>query len=130
MFEEYRASDETSAAWRALADRVREVLYEAGIANHFLDDLPRPSGAEISIDYGANEMGGVFVDWRTGAALSNAVMEAAMERRNDDPAIELYMSVKLAMRDAMIKVLEASGFEVNPIDDYDMRPPAIHVIRS
>jgi hypothetical protein len=32
------------------------------------------------------------------------------------------------MRDAMIGMLRASGFEAAPIDDYTLRPPAIHVL--
>ncbi|MEV6924364.1 hypothetical protein AB0M46_07635 [Dactylosporangium sp. NPDC051485] len=32
------------------------------------------------------------------------------------------------MRDAMIGMLRASGFEAAPIDDYTLRPPVIHVL--
>src|SRR5690349_15608444 len=118
MFEEFGASEEDSDAWRALAERVRAVLDEAGIPNHSADDLPRPPGAEIEIDHGGDEMGGVFVDWRAGEALHSAVQEATMAGRADDPAIRQSMLISMSMRDAMIGVLRASGLNVVPVDDY------------
>ncbi|MFG3686002.1 hypothetical protein [Micromonospora sp. NPDC047740] len=129
MFEAYRASDETVAAWRVLAQRVREALDLAGIPNHSAGDSPRPAGAEIEIDHGNDEMGGVFVDWRPADALTGAVAESTMEGRPDAPAIQLFMAIATSMRDAMIGILHASGFNVVPVDDYAMRPPAIHVLR-
>ena len=128
MFEEYRASDGTVDAWRDLAQRVREALDLAGIPNHSVDDSPRSAGAEIEIDHGDDEMGGVFVDWRPASALSGAVREATMDGRADAAAIQLFMAIATSMRDAMIGVLSASGFDAVPVDDYAMRPPAIHVL--
>lgn len=130
MFEEYRAPASTSDAWRALADRVREVLDAAGIPSHFAEDLPRPAGAEIEIDHGNDEMGGVFVDWRPGAALVEAVNEATAKGRASDPAIRRFMAITTAMRDAMIGVLRDSGLEVIAVDDYAARPPAVQVVES
>jgi hypothetical protein len=128
MFEEHRASDGTVDAWSDLAQRVREALDLAGIPNHSAGDSIRPAGAEIEIDHGNDEMGGVFVDWRPATALSGAVMESTMERRADAPAIQLFMAIATSMRDALIGVLRASGFDAVPVDDYAMRPPAIHVL--
>jgi hypothetical protein len=128
MFEEYRASDETVDAWRDLAQRVREALDLAVIPNHSAGDPPRPAGAEIEIDHGNDEMGGVFIDWRPATALSGAVMESTMEGHADAPANQLFMAIATSMRDAMIGILHASGFDAVPVDDYALRPPAIHVL--
>lgn len=129
MFEEHRASDGTVDVWRELAQRVRDALDLAGIPNHSADDSPRPPGAEIEIDYGNDEMGGVFVDWRPSATLSDAVSASTMEGRADAPDIQVFMAIAISMRDAMIGVLHASGFDAVAVDDYAMRPPAIHVLR-
>lgn len=128
VFEEFRASEETIAARRDLAQRVAEALDLAGIPNHSADDYPRPAGAEIGVDPGADEAGGVFLDWRPAAALSEALMKSTMEGPSDAPAIQLFMAVATSMRDAMIGVLRASGFDAAPVDDYALRPPAIHVL--
>lgn len=127
MFEDLRASDGTVDAWRDLAQRVREALDRAGIPNHSADEFPRPSGAEIEIDHGDDEMGGVFVEWRPSAALYGAVADSTMEGRADAPALRLFMTIATALRDALIDVLRASGFDTVPVDDYAMRPPAIRV---
>jgi hypothetical protein len=108
---------------------VREALDLAGIPNHSEEDSPRPAGAEIGIDYGDDEAGGVFIDWRPADALSEAVRAATMAGQRDAPVIQQFMAVATAMRDAMIGVLQASSFEAVPVDDYAMRPPAIHVLR-
>ncbi|MEU5722823.1 hypothetical protein ABZ783_13480 [Micromonospora sp. NPDC047738] len=84
---------------------------------------------KIEIDHGNDEMGGVFVDWRPADALTGAVAESTMEGRPDAPAIQLFMAIATSMRDAMIGILHASGFNVVPVDDYAMRPPTIHVLR-
>ena len=128
MFEAYRASDDAVDAWRELALRVRAALDLAGIPSHSADEFPRPAGAEIEVDHGNDGMGGVFVDWQPASALSSAVVESTMANRVDDPSIQHFMAIATAMRDAMIVVLRASQFEVVPIDDYALRPPAIHVL--
>ncbi|WP_229070966.1 hypothetical protein [Actinoplanes sp. DH11] len=129
MFEELRASDEVVAAWHDVARRVGEALDRAGIPHHPEDSYPRPAGAVIGVDPMNDEMGGVIVDWSPGAALVGAVMESTRTGDRDVSAEQLYIAVTTAMRDAMLDILRASGFEVAAIDD-SQRPPAVHVLRG
>jgi hypothetical protein len=128
MFEEFRASDEVIASWRQLAHQVREALEYAGIPTHLADDQPRPAGAQLDIDCGNDEMGGVFVVWNTGADLTQKLIELTTEHRQDQPSEHLLLSITKAMREAMLTVLRAFRFDVVAVDDLTQHPPMIHVL--
>jgi len=85
-------------------------------------------GAEVEVDGADDEMGGVFITWRPAPELSKAVVECTSEGRNDAPIVQLSLSIAMSMRDAIVGILRSSDFDVVPFDDYDMRPPAVHVL--
>jgi hypothetical protein len=126
VFEELRASDETCEAYRWLGDRVREALGLAGIQNHLVEGSSRPPGAGIILDFGADESGGVFIIWRPSETLIDVVVAGSRKGPTDDPAFDLSVTIRRFMREAMIGILQASGFEVTAVDS-DMMPPAIRV---
>jgi hypothetical protein len=127
MFEELRAPDEIVEARRKLAGKVREVLDLAGIPNYYIYDAELSPGAVIEVDFGVEEMSGVFIIWRPGETLYQELLAAVRKRPSSDPVIALTRGIRKHMRDAILKILQDQGFEVTAVDDYETMPPAIHV---
>lgn len=105
-------------------------LMYAGVTAFLSADTPVSPGAEVEIDAANDEAGGVYVYWRPSTELSQAVHDNWMDGRTHDPVVEIFHSISLAMRDALIEILRHSGFRVLAIDDYAMGPPAIFVLGS
>ncbi|WP_155367990.1 hypothetical protein [Catellatospora vulcania] len=129
-FEHLRADDAVLAARRDLAERVRAALMYAGVPAFPSTGALVSAGAEIEIDAASDEAGGVYVYWAPSGELSKAVRDNWMAGRTNAPVVELFESISLAMRDALIEIVRRSGFRVLAVDDYAMGPPAIFVLGS
>jgi hypothetical protein len=125
-----RADDAALAARRDLAQRVRVTLTYAGVPAFPSDGTPVSAGAEVEIDAANDEAGGVYVTWAPSPELLKAVRDSTMDGRTHDPVVELFLSISLAMRDALMEILRHSGFDVDAVDDYAMGPPRIFVLGS
>ena len=129
-FDYLRAEDAILAARHQLAERVRVALTYAGVPAFPSDGMPVSAGAQVEIDAASDEAGGVYVTWTPSPELSEAVRDSSINGHTDHPTAELFLSITLAMRDALIEILRHSGFRVTTIDDYTMGPPAIFVLGS
>ena len=129
-FEYLRADEATLAARSDLAERVRTALTYAGVPAFPSTNTAVGGGAEVEIDEAGDEAGGVYVNWTPSPELSKAVRDNWMAGRTNYPVVELFQSISLAMRNALIEVLRHSGFRVLAIDDDAMGPPAIFVLGS
>ncbi len=128
MFEDLRADDVTLAARRNLADRVQAVLTYAGVPAYPSGGTPVSSAAEVQVDGANDEAGGVYVCWVPSSELVEAVIADYTAGRTDGPVNESYFAITLAMRDALLQILQQSGFRVQAIDDYAMGSPGVFVL--
>jgi hypothetical protein len=108
-----------------LADAVRQELIRAGLP---VSDDPEDAaaGAQIEVDLGDDAVGGVFVTWRAGKVDVEAANRSLLDGGFDEAATRRPTVIATAMRDSMIAILEAAGFDAAPSDD-DMRPLALRV---
>jgi hypothetical protein len=84
------------------------------------------TGAQLEVDLGGDAAGGVFVTWRAGSLDVEAANRSLIDGGFDDTAIRRTDLVAKTMRDAMIAILAAAGYDVRPSDDV-MRPLALRV---
>ncbi|MER5739699.1 hypothetical protein ABT117_29065 [Streptomyces sp. NPDC002262] len=124
-FERVEGDDE--AALQGLASQVAEELELAGLTVIREGDVD--AGAEIEIDKGADEAGGVYVTWSPNSRLSLAAAVAVQQGRFDEPAIQHSGMVKRIMREAIFELLRSARFGVERSGD-DMRPLSIRVTSS
>ncbi|MET7399426.1 hypothetical protein ABZS66_38685 [Dactylosporangium sp. NPDC005572] len=122
MFEHLRADDAALVGRHALAERVCVALAYAGVRARPGPGAPVEGGAEVEIDAGNDEAGGVYVRWTPSPELSKAVRDSLIAGRTHDPVVDLYGSVSLSMRDALIDVLRHSGFRVLAVNDSGGEP--------
>ncbi|MFI8365166.1 hypothetical protein ACIGD1_34065 [Streptomyces sp. NPDC085612] len=127
MAEFERVQGAAEAGLNLLADQVADELERAGLS--VLRDGNADAGAEIEVDAGADEAGGVYVAWRPGSRLSLAAAVAVQQGRFDEPVIQHSGTVKRIMLDAISAILQSSRFSVEQSTD-DMRPLAIRVTSS
>lgn len=128
MFEHLRADDATLAARHNLADRVSAALAYAGLpARSSGLDLVR-SAVEVDVDILKDAVAVVCIRWVPSSELVEGVIESYRAGRTDGSVNESYSAITLFMRDALLQILQHSGFHVRPIDDYAMGPPAIAVL--
>jgi hypothetical protein len=122
----FETVDGVERALRAdLADAVRTELTGAGLPVGDESDAGF-TGAQIEVDLGDDAAGGVFVTWRAGALHVEAANRSLIDGGFDDAAADRTRLIGTTMRDAMVTVLAAAGFDVSPSDD-DMRPLALRV---
>ena len=113
--------------WKRLAERVREVLAEAGLPVAPENDDDYFAGVTVDVDPGDDAAGGVFVLWRPHRRLGNAVVASVTEQRVDDPVLQHFGAVAEAMRQAIWSILDSAGFSVTePLTDY--RPLQLQVL--
>lgn len=120
------APDDVLANRSQLADQVCRELLLAGIPAFQMADAVGSAGAEVEVDAGDDEAGGVFVTWRPDPALSRAVAESVQNRELSAPVIQHSGAIASHMRDAIIGILSSAGFRVDVAND-DMRPMVIRV---
>jgi hypothetical protein len=116
----------TADSYNTLAALIYSALEIAGLPAHYHSIGSMRPGAEIEVDTGDDDAGGVYVIWRPSEQLSLAAAEQVRQGKLSDPVIEHSGSVKLVMRDAIITILASAGFSLQPSTD-DMRPLAIQV---
>jgi hypothetical protein len=124
-----QAEEVVKAGWAQLAGGVLVELQLAGLPTSLISDAAFSVGAEIEVDPGDDEAGGVFVTWRPDERLSGAAAESVRNGRFDDAVVQHSGSVALFMRNAIIEILKSAGFSVEPSMD-DMRPLSAHVISA
>ncbi|MFG3002249.1 hypothetical protein [Streptomyces sp. NPDC048340] len=127
MSEFERVEGTVEAALNMLADQVADELELAGLS--VLKGGNADAGAEIEVDAGEDEAGGVYVTWCPGSQLSLAAAVAVQQGRFDEPMIQHSGTVKRIMLDAISAILQSSRFSVEQSTD-DMRPLAIRVTSS
>lgn len=127
MTEFEHVSKEVRDGWLRLADEVCAELQLAGLPASRVVGAAMSVGAEVEVDTGDDEAGGVFVSWRPGAQLSGAAAEGVRSGRFDDPAVLHSGSVAREMYGALLGILKSAGYTVEPSDD-DMRPFAVRVV--
>ncbi|WHT19713.1 hypothetical protein N8J89_01065 [Crossiella sp. CA-258035] len=113
-----KAEPEELARREFLAVCVRDELAAAGLAvvpRTFSGDLY--PGAEVSVDPGRDEIGGVHVDWVVSPRLRACARRAVNSGRLDDPAIGYSYRVGEAMVAAMTAILREAGYTVQPSRD-------------
>lgn len=127
---DFKHVEEAVKAARArLASGVLAELQLAGLPASHDSDATFSVGAEIEVDSGDDEAGGVFITWRPDLRLSGAAAESVRNGRFDDAVVQHSGSVALFMRDAIIEILKSAGFVVESSTD-DMRPLSVHVISA
>lgn len=124
MTEFERIDDDAKAALELLASRVAEELELAGLTVQ--REGGADAGAEIEVDQGADEAGGVYVTWSPNPRLSLAAADAVQRGRFQEPAIQRSGIVGKIMSEAILEVLRSARFGVEVSDD-DMRPFSIRV---
>jgi hypothetical protein len=122
-----RVPDEVFARWRELAREVSDALNFAGVSAFLAEEQLNLPGAEIEIDAGDDEAGGVFVNWRPSGQLRESVIEDAKSGDPSTPSLKLYTAIGACMQRAVLGILEESGFDAVPFDDGE-RPPVVHVL--
>lgn len=119
-----RVEGDEEAALELLADQIAEELGLAGLP--VVRGGGAGSGAEIEVDVGADDAGGVYVTWQPDPRLSQAAAHAVQEGRFDEPMIRRSGAVKQVMITAVAEILRSAHFHVATSTD-DMRPLAIQV---
>jgi hypothetical protein len=122
---EYTSSD---AAERLtdLADHAHLILVAAGIPA-FDSNSPNPSGgAEIEVDTGDDQAGGVYISWSFSRELAEEISGYLLDQEYSQPRIQYSSKIRLAMRDAIITILNAAGLTAGPAED-DIRVFAVRV---
>ncbi|MEW1550635.1 hypothetical protein [Streptomyces tsukubensis] len=127
MDEFEHVESDSEVALEMLASQVAGELELAGLT--VLREGNIHAGAEIDVDTGADESGGIYVTWSTNSRLSLAAALAVQQGRFDDPAIQHSGTVKQIMRKAIFELLQSARFGVEESDD-EMRPLSIRVTAS
>ena len=123
-----QVGDSARADRVALAKAVRLELTRAGLPLRSASD-PAGPGADIEIDMGDDEAGGVFVTWHADGSLTLAAAQSVSEGRFDDEVIRRSGVISEAMRDSIIAILNAANLVAVQSDD-DMRPLALRVVAA
>jgi hypothetical protein len=144
-----RVDDATMRQWEDLAQRVRDELSAAGVrleavelhdgatADEICAAWERASGASVSIDpekYAGDveNRANIWIAWRPDGELRRAVQELILkdvEAAKQHPALIRYGEELNGMRDRMLEVLRAAGYDVIVSDD-DMHPLELRVLRG
>jgi hypothetical protein len=117
---------EASQRLADLADRARVTLISAGIPAFDSSTSSPRGGAAIEVDIGDDETSGVYVSWTFSRELSDEISGYLLSNQHSHPVIQRSGSIRLAMRDAIIAILNAAGLSARPADD-DMHPLAVRL---
>jgi hypothetical protein len=129
MPEFHHLSGEALEPLNQLAELTRAALEIAGIPVHLLSGPSSTSGAEIEIDTGDDEGGGVYVHWHSDRRLRDEAADCVRRRQFTDPIIKHSGSISLHMRDAIIGILSSAGFVAEESRD-DLRPLTVRVVAA
>jgi hypothetical protein len=130
MFSVSRVPDDILAKWRELARQTSDALNYAGVPAYLVEEVQDRPGAEITIDAGDDEAGGVFVTWRPSDRLLEGVLEDTMKglRSTSSHNIFIFTTVAACMQNAIVGILWNSGLDAVPFNDDALGPPAVHVL--
>ena len=88
-------------------------------------------GALIDVDEGAYPGGGVYVSWKAGTGLREMAMQAVIDHRFDDPALQRSGQISEIMVDAFTGLLRTCGYEVTLADPPDdLRPYTVPILAT
>ncbi len=124
MVEFEHIGSEAAERLRDLADRARVTLIAAGITAFDSGSSSPRGGAEIEVDTGYDEAGGVYISWAFSRELTDEISGYLLSNQLSHATIQYSGKVRVAMRDAIIAILGAAGFSAGVSED-DMRPLAV-----
>jgi hypothetical protein len=97
-----------------LAEQLRTLLTWAGLP---VGEIGEHSCAVVGVDFSDTESGGVYVEWQASQELRREMMDGFQAGDVPAPVIRQHYEVKLAMRDALLRVLRAAGCAAEPNED-------------
>lgn len=124
MVEFEHIDSEASERLRDLADRARVTLIAAGIPAFDSEDSSPRGGAEIEVDTGDDEAGGVYISWAFSRELTDEIGGYLLSNQLSHPTIKYTGKVAAAMRDAIVAILNAAGLSARAAED-DIRTYAV-----
>jgi hypothetical protein len=124
-----QVSDDVKELFKDLAEITYSTLELAGLPVHYSSESSLLPGAEIGIDTGDDDAGGVYVLWRPSEQLSLAAAELVRRGAASDPTVNRSGSIKLLMKDTISVILESEGFSIDRSPN-DMQPLAIRVMSA
>ena len=119
-------SDEVSADWHELANRVRNDLAAAGLTVTGDLEIDYRVGAHVMVDSEKDSAGGVWVAWKPHPHLAGAAATCLEDGRLDDPMVAQFGKVLEAMQVAMMTILQSAGYSVEDADE-EYRPYELRI---
>jgi len=121
-----QVSDQAAEQLKNLADRVHLILVSAGIPAFDTSNPSPDGGAEIDVDSGDDEAGGVYISWKFSRDLTAEISQHVLNKEYSHPRIQYSGQIRLAMRAAIIAILNSAGLSAEPAED-DIRALAVRV---
>jgi len=97
-----------------LADRARATLIAAGIPAFNIMNPDPQGGAAIDVDTGDDQGGGIYISWSLSRGLTDDINNLLLTNQLSDERIQYSGKVRVAMRDAIIAILNAAGISASP----------------
>jgi hypothetical protein len=91
-------STQAAERMRDLADRARVVLVSAGIPAFDISSPDPRGGAEIDVDTGDDEAGGVYITWRVSRGLTEEISNYVLGHEHSHPRVQYSGQIHLAIR--------------------------------
>jgi hypothetical protein len=122
MDEHHVVSYEVMAERNETARRVRHELQAAGLPAHIDGSEPDlPGGAEVSVDNGSDNLGGVTVEWVPTLANDPSLRSDSGLMRGKQAGL-----IARHMNTAIIEILKIAGMEAGENED-DLNPLTVRV---
>jgi hypothetical protein len=126
LMEFKHVSSEAAERLMDLAGRVQGTLITAAIPA-FDTSSPDPrGGAKIEVDTADYDTGGVYITWSLSQELTEEISGYLLSKDYSHPRIQYSGNIRIAMRDAIITILQSAGFSAGPAED-DIRALAVRV---
>jgi hypothetical protein len=109
--------DEAAQRLRDVADRVLAILAAAGIPVSASENPGPDGGAVVTVDTGADEVGGVYVAWQLPRVQHDLLLSCLQAGLRSHPAAQYSFEVWRAMREAIIAILNAAGLAAARSED-------------
>lgn len=121
MYEHHVASEEVMAERNKTARRVRHELQAAGLPA-YIDgiDPDLPAGAEVSVDNGVDNLGGVTVEWLAGLSEPSTRSDSGLSPAKQAGLVSRHMNT------AIIEILKIAGLAASENED-DLNPLTVRV---
>jgi hypothetical protein len=117
------------AATQALGEEVRQVLARTGLPTLYQPNFREPPENSPGVHVGIEPMvvGQVNVHWENTAELISASINESEAGDFTGPAVRLQTTAAVAIGEAIIKIMQAAGFEAGL--GVDMDPSSVWVKR-